>query len=141
MKHEPGTYPLNAKFYTSRGLYVANPVILVVTAPAQPNDSGHIVPAVVVAPNPCPLNANYAIDYQITNTTGSDVTVLAINADVGPLDPQTPGWISGRAGSHMTTVIARVRGKASVAGTTVKIAAFFTSQGVLVAQPKDFTVR
>jgi hypothetical protein len=136
-----GSYPLRARFNTSKGAFDAPPVTLVVVAPPPEEDTGQVTAAIAITPNPCPVDANYAIDYQIINTTRKDVSVTSVSTDIGILDPSRPEWLTGAAPGRRITAIARVSGAGGAISSRTKTAAFSTSQGSLVAPSVVFVVQ
>ncbi|MEO0108481.1 MAG: hypothetical protein ABIK62_04835, partial [candidate division WOR-3 bacterium] len=139
-KTDPGTYQLTAKFNTNRGGFTATPVTLVVNAPPV-QDTGHVSARISANPNPCPVDARYAIDYEIVNTTKKDIRVTSISTDIGTLDDRSPGWRSSTAPAGRTTLIARVEGSGDAPGSRNKRATFSTSVGDIEAPQVIFIVQ
>jgi hypothetical protein len=129
---EPGTYTFHAKFNTNRGGFNAPPVTLTVNAPAAP-DTGHATGLIVISPNPCPVGADYTIDYEVVNTTLKDVTVAEVRTDLGLLNSDSPEWRSGTASAGQTTTIAEISGTGGAVSSRNKTATFVTDKGAVGA--------
>jgi len=132
---EPGNYTFNGRFTTNRGLIVAPTATLTVAAKEAPKDTGQVSAAIAILPNPVPLGATYRIEYQITNTTGKDVTVNSIGTDFGTIDDSSAEWITATASAGRTTTIARIAGEGAAATSRNKTATFTTSSGNFGAPP------
>ena len=140
-RKEPGSFTYPAGFNTNRGMITAPSVFLAVEAQEQATiDTGKVLVAIVIAPNPARIDQPYVIDYQVINTTSKPVTVTAIQTDIGTYQTSGPEWVSSTAGPNMTTVIARLRSTGMAIGGRTKTAVFSTSAGMLPASPVVLTV-
>jgi hypothetical protein len=140
-RREPGTFGYPASFNTNRGMIAAPSASLTVEPLEQaPVDTGNVLVAISVAPNPAHIDEPYVIDYQVINTTLRPVTVTAVQTDIGTYQTSSPEWVSSTAGPSMTTVVARLRSTGMAIGARTKTAVFSTSAGMLPASPVVLTV-